>query len=453
MQQKTQRPRTPTLSTDEVGKQQPAVAVAQIGARMHYAVPELLHRGGVLGQLYTDAYAGPGSWLGSAVRFIPPQLQKGALKRLVQRAANLPSHKVTAYNGPGLFWLAELTWRQKTKSSLAAFYHRQSDGFGKKIISSRQLKGTSAIYAYTGSSLTLFEYGKSSGRFCICEQMIAPISELQQQLSIEARSWPGWQQHPSLYWLNNMMAITESQEWELADIILAPSTYVKTTLIAAGVNEQKIVLLPYGISLENFRSRESSYNNSRPLRILFVGTVNLRKGVPYLLEALQRLKLGAAEARLVGKVKIESEKLKPYMGKATFLGHISRQDVLEQYAWADVLVMPSVSEGSATVTYEALASGLPLIVTWNSGAWVKEGYNGFVIPVRDSQALAERLQQLCQNPNLVHEMSRAAAASATHFSWAAYERRLLKVVDALHKNEMENVVDKLSLPYIPQKIE
>ena len=175
--------------------------------------------------------------------------------------------------------------------------------------------------------------------------------------------------------------------------------------------------------------------------------------MPYLLEALQRLKLGATETRLVGKVKIESEKLKPYMGKATFLGHISRQDVLEQYAWADVLVMPSVSEGSATVTYEALASGLPLIVTWNSGAWVKEGYNGFVIPVRDSQALAERLQQLCQNPNLVHEMSRAAAASATHFSWAAYERRLLKVVDALHKNEMENVVDKLSLPYIPQKIE
>jgi glycosyltransferase involved in cell wall biosynthesis len=163
--------------------------------------------------------------------------------------------------------------------------------------------------------------------------------------------------------------------------------------------------------------------------------------------------LGAAEARLVGKVEIESEKLRPYIEKATFLGHISRQDVLEQYAWADVLVMPSVSEGSATVTYEALASGLPLIATWNSGAWVKDGYNGFVIPVRDSHALAERLQQLCRNPNLVHEMSRAAAASATHFSWAAYERRLLKVVNALHNNDLENIADKLSLPYIPQKME
>jgi glycosyltransferase involved in cell wall biosynthesis len=453
MQQKEQRSSTPALSPGETYKRQPAVVVAQLGARMHYAVPELLHRGSLLGQLYTDAYAGQGSWLGTVVRFIPPQLRRGAVKRLVLRTANLPSHKVTAYNGPGLFWSAELAWRRKTKTSLAEFYQRQNDGFAKKIISSRQLKGASAIYGFTGSSLALFKYGKGSGLFCICEQMNAPIPELKKQLSMESEFWPDWQKVPSLYWFNNMMAVTESQEWGLADIILAPSTYVRTTLITAGVNEQKIVLLPYGVSLENFRSREPSYNNSRPLRVLFVGAVNINKGIPYLLEALQQLELGATEARLVGRVEIESEKLRPHRGKATFLGHISRQDVLEQYGWADILVMPSVSEGSATVTYEALASGLPLIATWNSGAWIKDGYNGFMVPVRDSHSLAKRLQQLCQNPDLVQQMSLNAAASAIHFSWAAYEGRLLKVVEALHKNEMENLVGKLSLPYIPKKMD
>jgi glycosyltransferase involved in cell wall biosynthesis len=420
---------------------------------MHYAVPELLHRAGILEQLYTDAYSGQGSWLARVVRFIPLKFQIGAVKRLVLRTANLPGQKVTAYNGQGLFWLAEHAWRQKTKSSLAEFYQRQGNEFGKKIISSGQLKGASAIYGFTGSSLKLFKFGRNSGRFCICEQMIAPIPELKKQYALEMESWPRWQKNPPSYWSNNLMAATESQEWELADIILAPSPYVRNTLINAGVDEQKVVLLPYGISLKNFKSQEPTFNSSRPLRILFVGTVNLRKGVPYLLKALQSLKSRTAEARLVGKIEIESERLRPYMDQATFLGHVSRQDVLNQYAWADVLVMPSVSEGSATVTYEALASGLPLIATWNSGAWVKDGYNGFMIPVRDSQALAERLQRFCQNPNLIHEMSRGAAASAVHFSWATYERRLLQVVNALHKNEIENIEDKLSLPFILQKMD
>jgi glycosyltransferase involved in cell wall biosynthesis len=419
---------------------------------MHYAVPELLHRAGVLEQLFTDAYSGKGSWLAQVVRFIPHQFQVGAVKRLVLRKANLPGHKVTAYNGSGLAWLAEHAWRQRTKSSLAEFYHRQSNEFGQKIISSGQLQGASTIYGFIGSSLTLFKYGKRSGLYCICEQMSAPILELTRHLSMEFTTWPGWQKYPSVSWFYRMTAATETEEWQLADMILAPSPYVRSSLIAAGVDERKVVLLPYGVSLEDYRSRKPGYSNARPLRVLFVGAVNLGKGVPYLLEALKQLKPGAAEARLVGKVELKPEKLKPYREKATFLGHISRQDVLKQYAWADILVMPSVSEGSATVTYEALASGLPLIATWNSGAWVKDGYNGFMIPVRDSQALAERLQRFCQDPELVHEMSRAAAASATHFSWSAYEKRLLQVVRALHNNEMKDVEDKFNLPFIPEKI-
>jgi glycosyltransferase involved in cell wall biosynthesis len=436
----------------EVDRLHPAIVVAQIGARMHYAVPELLHRVGVLKQLFTDVYSGQGSWLAQVVRFIPPHFQVGALKRLVLRKANLPGHKVTAYNGLGLFWLAEHTWRQKTYAALPEFYQRQGTRFGEKIISSGSLKGASAIYGFTGSSLALFKFGKRSGLFRICEQMSAPIPERHKQYSLVAKARPNWQKNSLPNEFNHLSATIESQEWELADIILAPSPYIRTTLLEAGVDPRKIVLLPYGISLENFKSKESDFSSSRALRILFVGAVNIGKGVPHLLEAIRGLKPGTAEARLVGKVEIRSEKLRPYREKATFLGHISRQDVLKQYAWADVLVMPSVSEGSATVTYEALASGLPLIATWNSGAWVKDGCNGFIIPVRDSQTLAGRLEQLCQNPNLVHEMSQAAAASANHFSWAAYERRLLAVVDALHKNEMENIEDKLNLPFIPEKM-
>lgn len=453
MQQKELRLDVPAQTPEEAYQRQPAVVVAQLGARMHYAVPELLHRGGVLEQLYTDAYAGQGSWLGPIVRSIPSSFQKGAVKRLAQRKANLPSQKVTCFNGRGLLGLAEHAWRQRTKTSLAEFYLRQSVGFAKKIIASRGLESASALYGFTGSSLTLFEFGKKSGLFCICEQMSAPVSEQTKEHAVEVKFWPGWMKHPSLYWLNDTMALTESREWDLADIILAPSPYVRTILIAAGVKKQKIALLPYGVSLNNFKQRSPSYDNSRSLRILFVGAVNLGKGIPYLLEALRQLKLGTAEARLVGKVEIEAEKLRAYGRNATFLGHISRQEVLEHYTWADILVMPSLSEGSATVTYEALASGLPVIATWNSGAWIKDSFNGFIIPVRDSQTLAKRLQLLGQNPELVHQMSHNASASAIHFSWDAYERRLLTVVDALHKNKMESLIDRLNLPYIPEKLE
>jgi glycosyltransferase involved in cell wall biosynthesis len=98
------------------------------------------------------------------------------------------------------------------------------------------------------------------------------------------------------------------------------------------------------------------------------------------------------------------------------------------YRWADVLVLPSICEGSATVCYEALAAGLSVITTPNAGSVVRDGLDGFVVPIRDARALAEKLEQLASDPRLLADMSASAAARACEFTIAGYAERLLSVI-------------------------
>src|SRR5207245_11203657 len=129
----------------------------------------------------------------------------------------------------------------------------------------------------------------------------------------------------------------------------------------------------YGIARERFSPRQrGTPHASGKLHILFAGSVNLRKGAQYLLEALQRLNSSQVEARFAGTLALDPARLKPYQRTATFLGSVPRNKMMGLYDWADVFVLPSICEGSALVTYEALASGIPLIATPNTGAWIRE---------------------------------------------------------------------------------
>jgi glycosyltransferase involved in cell wall biosynthesis len=98
------------------------------------------------------------------------------------------------------------------------------------------------------------------------------------------------------------------------------------------------------------------------------------------------------------------------------------------YAWADVLLLPSICEGSATVTYEALATGLPVICTHNTGSIVRDGIDGFIIPIRDPDAIVERLQRLLGDPKLREELAANAHRRSLDYDVAAYGQRLLETI-------------------------
>lgn len=405
----------------------PQVLVAQLGARMHYAVPVILHRLGLLDHCYTDAYTGPGSsweFIGRAARRLPPEWQPPPLRRLLDRRSNgLPPDKITAFNLFGLRHSLGLAGTHSAAERQRLFLH-YGDRFGKLIL--RHLTHEpQAVYAFQWAAYPLLA---TLPGLRIYERFSAPKQLEWQLVSHEQERWPGWEgPYPELAAFEPVLK-RERQEWSLADLILCPSEFVLQAMLAAGVPARKLRPVPYGIDVAEFACPRRPWDHLRPLRLLFVGVLSLSKGVQYFFETLKLLAKVPLEARLVGQVAIR-EPFRSRLGEvAELTGQVPRSQVLKHYAWADVFVFPSLCEGSATVCYEALAAGLPVITTPHAGSVVRDGVEGFIVPIRDAEALAEKVAQLAADPHLLAWMSENARARAREFSWEAYGDRLVNAL-------------------------
>jgi glycosyltransferase involved in cell wall biosynthesis len=212
-------------------------------------------------------------------------------------------------------------------------------------------------------------------------------------------------------------------EMTLADYILIPSDFVRQSFLEEGFPEERLIQIPFGVDTTRFCPSEVPA--ARPFRALFVGQIGIRKGVPYLLEAWRRLGWRDAELWLVGRVLPECrpilERYRDLPG-LHLVGHLD--DPVEAYWQADVFVFPSIEEGSALVTYEALACGLPVVTTPNAGSVVRDGVEGFIVPIREVEALAAALERLRADEQLRREMGRAARARAEEFTWEKYGESL-----------------------------
>jgi glycosyltransferase involved in cell wall biosynthesis len=165
-----------------------------------------------------------------------------------------------------------------------------------------------------------------------------------------------------------------------------------------------------------------------PLRVLVAGQVCLQKGSYYVYEAAALLQK-RAQFRMVGSVAgLPENVLKKLRQRLEVVGSVPRSAMSDHYNWADVFLLPSLCEGSATVTYEALGYGLPVICTPNTGSVVRDGVEGFIVPVRDSAAIAERIERLALDEELRTQMAASARARAAEFTVTEYGRRLLSVL-------------------------
>lgn len=219
------------------------------------------------------------------------------------------------------------------------------------------------------------------------------------------------------------------QEALEADHVLVPSDYVRDTLIARGTRAERIQVLPYGVDTSRFQPLPRG--ERRGFRILFVGTLSQRKGIKYLLEAVKRLRLPEAQLLLVGRQIGNPAALAPYAAQFRHVPHVPYHEVHRLFADADVFVYPSLHEGSAFATYEAMASGLPVIATPNTGSVVRDGVEGFLVPPRDVEALMARIEDLYRDPARRTAMGEAARRRAEEFTWADYRRRLCAFFDGL----------------------
>ncbi|MEX2454896.1 MAG: glycosyltransferase family 4 protein [Rhodospirillaceae bacterium] len=222
--------------------------------------------------------------------------------------------------------------------------------------------------------------------------------------------------------------IAEARE---ADRILAPSPYVRDSLIEIGADPARISLLPYGADLSKFGRQAAP--PTPPFRILFAGQIGLRKGVLYLLEAVRRAGFSDAEVILLGNIDGDGAWLAPYRGLFRHIAHLPHGEIPPVFASAHVYVFPSLHEGSTVSIYEAMATGLPVVATPNSGSFVSDGADGYIVPLRDVEALCDRMTRLHDDPDLRERMGAAARRHAAEFSWDAYSARIAMILRDLLK--------------------
>jgi len=221
----------------------------------------------------------------------------------------------------------------------------------------------------------------------------------------------------------------ELAEYESADSITLPSEFSLRSFLAHGVPAEKIGKVPYGVDLSRFEPVPGG--DDGVFRVGFVGALSVRKGVHDLAEAFTRAQIENSELVLIGSAQRESDRLlEPVRNlRVVRTGHIPQPQLKTWLSRFDVMVLPSVEDGFGLVLLQAQACGCPTIATVNTGGpdCTEAGENGFLVPIRDPDAIASKLVYLAENPDVGRAMSRAALERSRRVdTWDRYGARMVE---------------------------
>lgn len=229
----------------------------------------------------------------------------------------------------------------------------------------------------------------------------------------------------------------EIKEYNEADYICVPSSYVRRTFLEKDIKEDKIMQISYGVNLTHFYKVPK---NDDTFRVVFCGAISLRKGVQYLLQAFTELNLPNSELILIGAIQ---EEMKIFMkkfknDKIVFKGSLPEKELYKYYSQGSVFCLPSIEEGLAMVQVQAMACGLPLICTTNTGGedLIEEGKQGFVGQIRDIEFLKEKILLCYENKELLEYMSQEAIKRVSEgHTWNHYGDNILRHYQEILNNK------------------
>jgi glycosyltransferase involved in cell wall biosynthesis len=328
-----------------------------------------------------------------------------------------------------------------------ANFIRDGQWFSERVRDCLNQRGTdvcgSIIFSYDTTALELFRWAKERGAICVLGQMDPGRVESDLVREEEAR-WPGWAaEAESGSWKAESRNCSlevycrrREEEWRLADQIIVNSRWSFDALVKQGVPSEKLVVIPlcYEQKAETMKlesrnwkaegreQRAESRNEAaepakgvrnqksevrlpisdlRPLKILFLGQVILRKGIQYLVEAARLLLAAPLRFEVVGPIGISKDAIKSAPRNVTFHGRVSRDQATLWYENSDVFVLPTLSDGFALTQLEAMAHGLPVITTPNCGEVVTDGVDGLFVAPRDAAGLAKAIERYLMEPQLL----------------------------------------------------
>ena len=216
------------------------------------------------------------------------------------------------------------------------------------------------------------------------------------------------------------------------------SAWSRSALRDCGVDPDKMIVAPIGYEPPTDVGPVARRERSDELRVLWIGSVNLRKGIQYLIEAAKLLKGGRIEFTVAGPLQISAEAVASAPANVRFLGRVSRAQTADLYRQADVFVIPTVSDGFAITQLEAMGFGLPVITTPNCGEVVSDGINGLIVPACDAEALANAILRVDRDRGLLATMAAAAPARAAEFGLRGQTEHLeCAIRDWVHNVKVE----------------
>jgi len=404
------------------------VVAVHRGARDSYQVACALEEAEMLQGLVTDLYwPADLEWAAALARRLPARLRKKLLNRYTK---GLPGRSVQSCWASGALALAcdvrgvPFLLRRSTMR----FCDRQLGKRAAEIANIRDAALLSYSY-YAHSAFSNFQRARARILFQLHPHPVSVRAILQHERKL----------HPEC-------AGSLDKEWELAlpesdfrtlveesgmpDYWIAASSFTKSTLIENGAAPERIRVIPYGTDLEWFKPVQLEQPVNRPLRLLFVGTVTQRKGVKYLVEAIESLPPGTAELTICGRLVDGASGLRGARAHVHFRAFVSSEALLREFQSADVFVFPSLAEGFGHVLLEAMACGLPVISTTHTAAvdLISDGREGFIIEPGDVAELARGIEFFLKNPAQRIQIGLAARSRAEEFTWAKFRRNLAEAL-------------------------
>ena len=433
------------------------VLISQKGSREHFLAAWALHQRELLAGLVTDWYAfgkqkseikktekpKPSQSLNiSASQRLILNFSVSAFQRVLGRSAlvarcdSIPDDLVHAFPLRSLLW----KWQVRRLAAQGRIYegYAQTDAAFAKTVAKCSIPPHDVFFGYSYASLEMLVAEKQRGVLTMLDQ-IDPGSVEFRIVADEMKQHPEIAgpplEFPAAYYERNR------HEWELAEIIVVNSEWTRKAIIAEGADPTKIEILPlaYEVDAEKLKAetlrpdrmsgcQDVSVSVFSPLRVLWLGQVNVRKGIHYLMEAARLLERENVHFDIVGPIGILPVAVKSAPHNMRFHGPVSRDRAAEWYQQADVFVLPTLSDGFAITQLEALANGVPVITTPNCGRVVENGKTGFMVPARDAAALSDAILHFVRDRGLAVKMTPACREAVKAYSVETYGHRLVEII-------------------------
>jgi starch synthase len=285
---------------------------------------------------------------------------------------------------------------------------------------------TTAVYAYEDAALWTFRKATQKGLGRIWDLPLPHFQTIEDMFRDEALRWPGAVMGPlprEPAWKRRR----KQAELALATKVSVASAFTRASLDRLGLSTP-VVVVPYGFPVDDFAARDCAPNGK--FTVLSVGTQDLRKGTPYLLEAWRRAAIPNAELHLIGPIRLAKSFVDGYAGTFVHHPYVAKRDLGGYYAGADVLAFPTLGDGFGLVIQEAMCSGTPVITTPCGGGpeCITDGVDGWLVPPRDIDALVERLRAAADDRDRTAAVGRAARLRAERWSWRESGEALVRAL-------------------------